>query len=106
MNVVRYYDKNGNPVSFEEYSRLFDDKSYQQVAWDELKGGRVSTIWLGLDHNFSDTGDPIIFETMVFDIPGWEHYQMRYSTEAEAKESHQNILRLIKLGTKAFEDGE
>lgn len=27
----------------------------------------VSTVFLGLDHNFSDEGEPILFETMIFD---------------------------------------
>ncbi|WP_166903861.1 hypothetical protein [Mycobacterium sp. DL440] len=26
----------------------------------------VSTVWLGLNHSFTDDGPPIIFETMVF----------------------------------------
>lgn len=27
----------------------------------------ISTVFLGLDHNFSDSGPPLLFETMVFE---------------------------------------
>lgn len=30
-------------------------------------GMKVSTIFLGIDHNWSNEGPPIVFETMVFD---------------------------------------
>lgn len=31
-----------------------------------LYGEKLSTVWLGLDHNFSRVGPPLIFETMLF----------------------------------------
>lgn len=38
----------------------------RRVAYDKLSDGKiVSTIFLGLDHNFG-SGRPILFETMVF----------------------------------------
>src|SRR5215471_17514474 len=38
-----------------------------RVAVTELpNGGRVSTVFLGLDHNYSGVGPPIVFETMIF----------------------------------------
>jgi hypothetical protein len=55
---------------------------------DSFQGDvRVSTVFLGLDHSFRDTGPPILFETMVFlEHDGIE--QERYSTWAEAEEGH------------------
>jgi hypothetical protein len=48
---------------------------------------RVSTVFLGLDHNHSDYGRPLLFETMVF-VAGDGIEQERYSTWAEAEEGH------------------
>jgi hypothetical protein len=54
---------------------------------DSFQGDvRVSTVFLGLDHNFGG-GPPHLFETMAFighEVVGCE----RYSTWAEAEEGH------------------
>ena len=67
-------------------------------------GGMVSTVFLGLDHNYGDLGPPILFESMVF---GPEHEttlfgkpfttrdssrQERYRTWDEAEAGHRAIL--------------
>ena len=36
------------------------------VAQTEIPGGMVSTVFLGLDHRFFGDGEPLVFETMVF----------------------------------------
>jgi hypothetical protein len=52
----------------------------------------VSTVFLGLNHNYGD-GPPLIFETMIFGGPndGW---QDRCSTWAEAEAMHTAACRL------------
>jgi len=55
---------------------------------------RVSTVFLGLDHNHYDDGPPILFETMVF-VDGDGDRQERYRTWAEAEEGHENIVAEI-----------
>ncbi len=64
---------------------------------------RVSTVWLGLDHNFWK-GRPLIFETAVFDESDMHYSESmgrsfprcdvmaRYSTEAEALAGHNSIV--------------
>jgi hypothetical protein len=47
----------------------------------------VSTVFLGLDHNYLGEGGPILFETMVFGGP-FDHEQERYKTWAEAEAGH------------------
>lgn len=50
----------------------------------------VSTVFLGLDHNWGD-GEPLVFETMIFtdlDMSGFADYQTRCSTWAQAEEMH------------------
>jgi hypothetical protein len=91
-----YYDRDGQPLTFEQWIRCGIDK---RVALDDLPNGyRVSTVWLGLDHRFGDAGPPLIFESMVFvgdsstnddgdDLDCW-----RYSTEAEARAGHELLV--------------
>jgi hypothetical protein len=72
------------------------ESNRRHVLDDYLPDGvRVSTVFLGLDHNFGFGGLPILFETMIF---GGEHdsYQDRYSTREEAVIGHAKALALAK----------
>jgi len=67
----------------------------RRVAKDELPGCVVSTVFLGLDHNFFGDGPPILFETMVFaDAEAVDQY--RCSTWAEAEAQHQRVVAELK----------
>lgn len=68
----------------------------RRVAHDELADGkvRVSTVFLGLDHQFFG-GPPHIFETMIFGGPH-DQYQERYSTWAEAEAGHARALAIAR----------
>jgi hypothetical protein len=50
----------------------------------------ISTVFLGIDHSDFDSGEPILFETMVFigGDYGTEKYCDRYSTYKEAQDGH------------------
>ena len=65
---------------------LQEAKEERIVAKDERDGVRVSTVFLGLDHNFGE-GPPLLFETMIF---GGEHdqWQDRYTTWEQAEAGH------------------
>jgi hypothetical protein len=55
---------------------------------------QVSTVFLGIDHNFCEVGSPIIFETMVFG--GFlDQEQIRYATSAEAREGHRRMVARV-----------
>ena len=64
--MSRYFDRQGKPLAMMDWARKFEDREYATVAQHWVRGWMVSTVWLGLDHNFSMSGPPIIFETMVF----------------------------------------
>lgn len=92
--MSRYYDRAGNPVSSAlEWAKLFDgNPDYRRVARDVLPNGIVvSTVWLGLDHGFG-SGAPLIFETMVFAGGDDDSDCERYSTEAEARAGHAQLV--------------
>ncbi len=86
-----------------EWGKWFetDDRIIEQT---DLEGDvRVSTVFLGIDHNFNLTGPPILFETMIF---GGEHdqYQDRCATYDEAKKMHTKALWLVR-GAEVENDG-
>lgn len=53
---------------------------------------KVSTVFLGLDHNWGE-GPPALFETMIFGIDD-DEYQTRCSTWEEAEAQHAEAVRI------------
>jgi len=118
-----WYDKQGKPISDYNLIELkLRDPNYKVVGDDylgnDLQRYRVSTVWLGLDHNYSG-GDPIIFETMVFEDklvhakvpaipkyglegleykfhPSMDNFTRRYHTLAEAEAGHKEVVAEVK----------
>jgi hypothetical protein len=104
------YDKEGKPISPEEYSRLHADGEYLRVDLTQIGPYTVSTVWLGLDHGFG-RGPAVIFETMVFTSTAWNETRSRYDpeveplldidcrrycTEEEATTGHEEVCLLIR----------
>ncbi len=81
------------PTDLETWARWFDSDEKRRVGYDDFDGGYVSTVFLGLDHNFGRTGPPLLFETMIFGGPN-DGYQERYATWDEAVEGHARILTM------------
>ena len=67
----------------------------RRVALTDTADARVSTVFLGLDHNYSESGPPLLFETMVFGGP-FDQEQERYPTWEGAEEGHQRWVAKIK----------
>lgn len=65
----------------------------RHVADDDINGVRISTVFLGMDHNHMRHffgGNPVLFESMVFGGPLNGH-QERYCTWEEAELGHATI---------------
>lgn len=64
----------------------------------------VSTVFLGIDHNFGRPyhDKPILFETMIFQgkETGNDRWTQRYCTYQEALESHNAIVERLNNGTQ------
>ena len=91
----RYYNKEGQSIGMLEWAKLFGDLDYKVVKQEELPNKKwVSTVWLGLNHQFGK-GKPLIFETMVFPKRdgGGELDMERYSTLEEAKKGHKKMVK-------------
>jgi hypothetical protein len=72
---------------FEQFSKS-SGKEVWRVAETELPNGRVSTVFLGFDHNWYPEGPPILFETMVFLNNDDSQEQRRYATWEQAEAGH------------------
>lgn len=92
------YDKDGNPISMEEWTRLFGDLEYKTIGKSEVGDYRVSTVWLGLNHSYGD-GAMLIFETMIFDSDDYSGlFQMRYTTQEQAEIGHRLVVEMLREG--------
>ena len=95
-------DESGNPKPCEdiaEWARWFCDSDEQRiVAKSHIGESKVSTVFLGLDHQWGD-GPPLIYETMVFggDLDG---EQNRYSTREEAESGHKDMVAKVSDGAQ------
>jgi hypothetical protein len=95
----RYYDRCGNPVDPMYWSLMFEE-SDRHVGDTTIGDVRVSTVFLGLNHQYESGGPPLIFETMVFGGP-LDDEMDRYSTEAEAEAGHVRMVDRVRAAITA-----
>lgn len=98
---MKFYTLDGHrPVAVEnviEWAR-WSATSDNRVAIDEINGLKISTVFLGVDHNWGG-GAPILFETMVFGkSEEWNDYQERYYNWDAAEAGHKRICEAIRNG--------
>jgi len=119
----KYILKGKKPIPIDdvlEWGKWFETAK-RIVKQETLKNGLwVSTVFLGLDHNFLNKGKPILFETMIFSKKKWwwdywnrfcrivnkrewkkrmesELDMDRYSTWKEATAGHEAMVKKWKL---------
>ena len=101
-------NKNAVPCDIDEWGKQRKDMfctDAKHLGNDIIDGKRISTVWIGLNHNFDEIGEPLLFETMIFDNDGSfkDIYCDRYSTWKEAEEGHQKAIQWVKDGCKEKE---
>jgi hypothetical protein len=71
----------------------------RRVAFSTIGTVKVSTVFLGLDHGFGMTEEPVLWETMVF---GGYYDQTceRYTSKAAAQEGHERICQLVTIASR------
>ena len=70
------------------------EKAERHIAKTKVGEANVSTIFLGIDHNFTG-GIPILFETMVFGGK-LDQEEERYATWEEAERGHKEMVKRVK----------
>ncbi len=95
-------NKNVVPSSMEEWASFINrdsDQNYRHVGDEVVNGKRISTVFLGLCHNYNPHSKiPIVFETMVFNPDGHDSYQTRCATWDEAVKMHETAVQWVKDG--------
>lgn len=84
------------PVPLLVWARWLDNPdNNRQIADARIDGVRISTVFLGLDHNWQPEGPALVFETMIF---GGDHdgFCERYATLDEAKQGHKRVVAMVK----------
>ena len=64
---------------------------------DEVEYCDLSTVFLGLDHSFGRTDEPVLFESMIFGGAELDESMNRYSSWDEAEVGHQKLWLKINL---------
>ena len=96
------------------WAQWYSDHSKRRVAEDYTRFYRLSSVFLGIDHNFSENGPPLLFETMLFEREAtiklfWgklrtyneeafsdqDETQWRFATWDDTYANHQAILRRL-----------
>lgn len=71
----------------------------RRVSQDQVGEWDISTVFLGIDHNHSLHGPPLLYETMIFasgssmDLACW-----RYHTREAAEEGHNKVVKALQAG--------
>jgi hypothetical protein len=68
----------------------------QQVADDQVGETRVSTVFLGLDHNYTGVGFPVLWETMCFGGPLDMSLRRCSGSREQALAMHAEVLAAVR----------
>lgn len=111
-NSGMYYilDANGEPrpcadvVAWGLWFEATKDTGERLIAQDRDEragpdGVRVSTVFLGLDHQWGD-GPPVLWETLVFG-GALDGEMVRYTSRAAALAGHQQMCQRVNLTVKS-----
>ena len=102
-----YFDRQGNSMTMIEWAQMFENSTQavnlRRVIATKVRHIWVSTVWLGLNHEWRD-GPPLIFETMMFNRhkrdrnkhSGRFDFCDRYSTEEQARRGHHRVVQVLK----------
>lgn len=88
-------DENGEPVIEPDliaWGTWFENRGNRRLALDDLGArGKVSTVFLGIDHDFLGQGAPVLWESMIFGGP-LDQTQRRYTSRARALRGHAGLV--------------
>lgn len=107
-----YYDSEGTSISVAEWFRLVAAGPLF-LGIDTVGDRIVCTMWLGIDHSQGTASEPLIYQTMVWDVnapPEHEtpfphgdvdhRYDRFYPTRAGALEGHAQTLLMVRLANE------
>jgi hypothetical protein len=109
--MITWYILEGRKVvptqDMDRAAAFYEKPDSRRVASFRIDGIHISTVFLSLNHNWTDEGPPIVFETMVFDERGEKgadlgtDWTRRYSTYAQALEGHNQVVDEVRAMLKS-----
>jgi hypothetical protein len=98
--MLRHYvlDGDGQPLECDDLLvwASWMQTANRHVAQDTTGDVTVSTVFLGLDHNFGERrAGPVLWETMVFGGP-CDQEQHRYRSRADAEAGHRAVWHKVR----------
>jgi hypothetical protein len=106
MNDLYILGDNGEVINvgqdIERWGKFFEQIEKRTVGHDTIEDAFVSTVFLGMDHNFLSTSpNPLLWETMIF----WPHHELnlfqeRYSSKNAANVRTPSCCRLSEGGAE------
>lgn len=88
-------DENDNPQEVDTLEwGIWMQTANRVVEKTKVGGAEVSTVFLGLDHNWSMTGNPILWETLVFGSSIDEEMD-RYDSKDAAVKGHWEMVKRV-----------
>ena len=89
-DLVAYVKEHGHTF-------LVEDETVRVVARTTIDDVFISTVFLGIDHQFDD-GPPLLFETMIFANahPALDQQQWRWHTLREARDGHAFVVNYVR----------
>lgn len=110
MTIHHYILKDNGQVVIEPdlltWARWFEDLSVRLVKQEWVENVRISTVFLGLDHNFGDEGPPILWETMTFSNNQLFHTETHRCAggREQAEAMHEEVKRLVQVRLQAMKN--
>ena len=97
--MTYYYDPAGDRIDRETWAAKIELRRYEVVLQEHIDGWFVSTVWLGIDHNFG-----FIFETKIFPPdpetgeahPDLDRWHDHCSTERAARDAHDRAKAMVR----------
>lgn len=92
-------DKDGNPIVERDvylWADWFENQELRKVALEKIGDSDVSTVFLGLDHNYNGKGPPILWETMVFGGKLDQEQDRCSGSKEQAEAMHARMVKRVK----------
>lgn len=100
MRIYYVCDENKDPVETDDFRvwALWYEGADRTIGLTETGDAKVSTVFLGLNHNFGP-GPSLLYETMVFG-GALDGETERYPTRQEAQEGHQVMVARVRAAER------
>jgi hypothetical protein len=98
MTLKYILNSKGNPVAelnLHRWAEWFENAE-RSVADEKIGDSRISTVFLGLDHNFSGQGGPVLWETMIFGGPLDRKQERCAGSREQAEAMHARMVQRVK----------